>query len=105
MTDALRSSIVARLEAASTLGEIQQVVRRAPRDLVGADGATFVLRDFDRCFYADEDAASPLWKGQRFPIESCISGWAMLNDAAAEAIDRVGLDDAPLLRLSIREPD
>jgi putative nucleotidyltransferase with HDIG domain len=30
-------------------------------------------------FYADEDAIAPLWKGQRFPLERCISGWAMLN--------------------------
>ena len=45
----------------------------------GADGATFVLRDNDKCFYAEEDAISPLWKGQRFPMSACISGWAMIN--------------------------
>jgi hypothetical protein len=39
----------------------------------------FVLRDGDRCHYADEDAIAPLWKGQRFPLEACISGWSMLN--------------------------
>ena len=38
-----------------------------------------MLRDGDYCLYADEDAISPLWKGQRFPIDICISGWAMLN--------------------------
>jgi len=26
------------------------------RELTGVDGATFVLRDRDKCFYADEDA-------------------------------------------------
>jgi two-component system CheB/CheR fusion protein len=55
------------------------IVRNAARDLTGADGATFVLRDGDFCYYAEENAISPLWKGQRFPIETCISGWAMLN--------------------------
>src|SRR5581483_9662786 len=40
---------------------------------------TFVLRDDDKCYYVDEDAIEPLWKGQRFPLEQCISGWAMLN--------------------------
>lgn len=25
----------------------------------------------------DEDAISPLWKGQRFPSEKCVSGWCM----------------------------
>ena len=81
------ASVVARLDAAQSLEDVQAVVRRAPRDLVAADGATFVIRDVDMCFYADEDAASPLWKGQRFPIEHCISGWAMLNDATAVVPD------------------
>lgn len=35
------------------------------------------------CFYADEDAISPLWKGSRFPIMKCISGWTMLNKQPA----------------------
>ncbi|HEY9658416.1 MAG TPA: GAF domain-containing sensor histidine kinase, partial [Allocoleopsis sp.] len=46
--------------------------------LTHADGATF-LRDRDQCYYADEDAISPLWKGGRFPMSACISGWVMLN--------------------------
>ena len=53
----------------------------------GAQGATFVLREDDRCFYADEDAIAPLWKGQRFPIATCISGWAMLHDETAVVPD------------------
>jgi signal transduction histidine kinase len=59
------------------------IVRHAARELTGADGATFVLRDGDLCHYADEDAIAPLWKGRRFPISTCISGWAMLNRQAA----------------------
>jgi GAF domain-containing protein len=35
------------------------------------------------CYYADEDAMSPLWKGQRFPVTDCISGWAMLGKETA----------------------
>ena len=27
----------------------------------------------------DEDAIEPLWKGQRFPLSACVSGWAMLH--------------------------
>ncbi len=67
------------LSLVRTLEEIQVVVRRAARELTGADGATFVLRDNGCCFYADEDAISPLWKGKRFPMSVCISGWTMLN--------------------------
>jgi len=93
--DTALTTAVTRLEHAEVLEDVQAVVRRAPRRLVAADGATFVLRDVDMCFYADEDAASPLWKGQRFPIEHCISGWAMLNDATAVVPD---------IRLDVRIP-
>jgi len=68
---------VQRLSLARTVDEIQEIVRTAARNLTGADGATFVLRDEDRCFYADEDAVAPLWKGERFPMSACVSGWTM----------------------------
>lgn len=71
--------VVQELSLARDLGAVTDIVRRAARELTGADGATFVLREGDRCFYADEDAISPLWKGQRFPVSACISGWVMLN--------------------------
>lgn len=70
---------VQELSLVRTLPAIQEIVRRAARELVGADGASFVLRDGDKCHYADEDAISPLWKGQRFPMSACVSGWVMLN--------------------------
>ena len=76
-------TVVQRLSQARTLEAIQAIVRRAARELTHADGAAFVLRDANLCYYADEDAISPLWKGQRFPISACISGWAMLNRQAA----------------------
>lgn len=74
---------VQELSLARSLPDVQAVVRRAARELTGADGASFVLRDGDMCHYADEDAIAPLWKGQRFPMSICISGWAMLNREAA----------------------
>jgi diguanylate cyclase (GGDEF)-like protein len=69
--------VVQRLSLAQDIGQIMAIVRTAARQLTGADGASFVLRDGDQCFYADEDAISPLWKGQRFPINICVSGWVM----------------------------
>jgi diguanylate cyclase (GGDEF)-like protein len=75
--------VVEHLSRARTLDEVQAVVSAAARRLTGADGATFVLRIDDQCFYADEDAVAPLWKGQRFPLTACVSGWAMLNRRAA----------------------
>lgn len=68
---------VEQLSTASSLESITGIVARATRDIAGADGATFVLREDDKCFYADEDAIGPLWKGKRFPMSACISGWAM----------------------------
>ena len=71
--------IVQELSLARDLATVMAIVRTGARELTGADGATFVLRDHGRCYYADEDAIAPLWKGQRFPMEACISGWAMLH--------------------------
>lgn len=75
--------IVQDLSQARTVNAISAIVRSAARALTGADGATFVLRDGDNCHYADEDAIAPLWKGKRFPMETCISGWVMLNKSPA----------------------
>lgn len=78
---------VRELSHARVLEDVQAVVRRAARELTGADGATFVLRDGGECVYADEDAIAPLWKGRRFAMSECISGWAMLNRASAVVED------------------
>lgn len=72
-------AVVQELSQARDLDAVMAVVRKAARDLTSADGATFVLRDDDKCYYAEENAISPLWKGQRFPMKTCISGWVMLN--------------------------
>jgi hypothetical protein len=72
-----------QLSDARDLDEIARIVRRAARQLTGADGATFILREGACCFYVDEDAIAPMWKGRRFPLEACISGWSMLNRADA----------------------
>jgi hypothetical protein len=74
--------VIQQLSVVRSLADIQEIVRTAARRLTGADGATFVLRDGGYCFYADEDAISPLWKGQRFPLEACVSGWAMQHREA-----------------------
>ncbi len=72
-------SVVQRLSLARNLSAILDIVRHAARNLVGADGASCILRDGENCFYAEEDAIGPLWKGRRLPMSNCIGGWAMLN--------------------------
>jgi diguanylate cyclase (GGDEF)-like protein len=75
--------VIQRLSLAKDIQTVQTIVRTAARRLTGADGSSFVLRDGDQCFYADEDSISPLWKGQRFPLNTCISGWVMNNRVPA----------------------
>jgi two-component sensor histidine kinase len=72
-------AILHSLCEASCDDEVMRVVARGVRTLVDADGASVVLRDRDRCHYVEEDAISPLWKGRKFAIGSCISGWSMIN--------------------------
>lgn len=67
------------LSMARDVPAIMEIVCSAARKLVGADGAAFVLREGERCFHADEDAITPLFKGERLPIGDCIGGWTMLN--------------------------
>ncbi|HEX3593651.1 MAG TPA: hypothetical protein VHU80_01080, partial [Polyangiaceae bacterium] len=49
-------AVIQELSKARTMKAIQEIVREAAGELTGADGATFVLRDDGRYFYADEDA-------------------------------------------------
>lgn len=74
---------VQRLSVCRTVPEVVEIVKHAARIGADADGASFVLPDGDRCYYVDEDAIAPLWKGRRFPMSQCISGWAMQHRAAA----------------------
>lgn len=80
--DTLLQAVTA-LAAARTLEDVTGVVRRHARALLRCDGVTFVLREDSQCYYADEDAIAPLWKGHRFPISACISGWVMQHRQSA----------------------
>ncbi len=81
-----------RLEVAQSRDAIIEVVRSTARSVLSADGVTFILREGDLCHYVEEDAISPLWKGQRFPMSACISGWSMLN-AKTAVIEDIYQDD------------
>jgi CheY-like chemotaxis protein len=79
--------LISALSSVRHIGEAALAAGTAARQLVGADGIAFVIRDRDECYYAAESAIAPLWKGSRFPMRSCISGWVMLNDTAATIPD------------------
>ncbi|RYZ63018.1 MAG: GAF domain-containing protein, partial [Proteobacteria bacterium] len=71
------TEVVESLSLATSLSSITDIVAKAGRALTNSDGATFVLMDGPNCFYADENSIAPLWKGKRFPLDACISGWCM----------------------------
>ncbi|MEP0873935.1 PAS domain S-box protein [Trichocoleus desertorum AS-A10] len=86
---------IQQLASARDLQAITAAVRSAARRLVGADGSAFVLREGEFCYYADEEAIAPLWRGQRFPVKNCISGWVMLNRMPAVIPDIFSDDRIP----------
>ncbi|MBL7933222.1 MAG: GAF domain-containing protein [Bacteroidia bacterium] len=67
------------LSLAHSLEDVMDIVRMASRELTGSDGTTFILREGDLCYYAEENSIGPLWKGSRFSIDTCVSGWVMKN--------------------------
>lgn len=71
------------------LGEVTATVCRAVRELVGADGAAFIVREGDEVHYTDIDSIAPLWKGQRFPVKACVSGWSIVERQPAVIEDVV----------------
>ena len=74
---------VQRVAGARDLEGVVTELRSCARELIGVEGIAVVLRDGGHCHYVDEDAMAPLWKGQRFPMEQCVSGWVMARDEPA----------------------
>lgn len=74
---------VERLGAAHSMQAVIAIVKDTAREISGADGVTFVLREGDLCHYVAENAVAPLWLGRRFPLTACISGWCMIHNQMA----------------------
>lgn len=72
---------------ARTHDEIVETIRSSARALVGCEGIAIIRKDGDLCHYVEEDAIGPLWKGQKFPVIACISGWAMTKGQTAVVPD------------------
>ncbi|GJD43252.1 hypothetical protein AFCDBAGC_1102 [Methylobacterium cerastii] len=79
MTDARLDEARARLLTVSDMPGLVVALRETARSIAESDGIAVVLRDGDFCHYVAEDAIRPLWRGRRFRLEACISGWVMLN--------------------------
>ena len=82
MTMADPASVLALTRALADCHDFEDLVAsvaQRTRALVGADGATVVMRRNGRCHYVEEDAIGALWKGCDFPLGECVSGWAMTH--------------------------
>lgn len=95
------AAIQESLRDAHTLDAVMTALGLAAREWTNADGVTLVLRDGDLCYYAEENAIGPLWKGRRFPMKDCISGWAMLYRQRVVIPD---IYEDPRVPLSAYEP-
>ncbi len=80
-------AVIQELSMARSQAGIQELVAGAARQVAQADGASFVLRDGEFCHYVEEDAVTPLWRGKRFPMAQCVSGWVMYNREPAIIAD------------------
>lgn len=84
--------LIQGLSTVTKVEELSQLVTHMARQIANADGTTFVLKENDKCYYFDEYAISELWKGQKFPANSCLSGWSMINKQIA-IIPNIYLDN------------
>lgn len=82
----------AELVRARTREEVIETIRSSARSLIGCEGIAIIRKDGDLCHYVEEDAIGPLWKGQKFPMVACISGWAMINRRTA-VVPNIAMDE------------
>src|ERR1700710_1726693 len=85
-TDAL-SRVTLQLASAHTEADVVDILRRSARALCHADGVAVILRDGETCRYVAEDAIGPLWPGESFAMDTCMTGWAMLHGKTAVIAD------------------
>ena len=84
------------LVQAPDLPALMTIAQATARWLAAADGSTFAVREGEECHYLDEEHVGPdicgtLWKGLRFPLGDCLSGWAMQQRRPA-VVDDVSAD-------------
>ncbi len=53
-----------------TMEQVQEIVRHAARELTGCDGATFVLRDVDKCYLRRRGRHQSAVEGPAFPARA-----------------------------------
>ncbi|HMG55271.1 MAG TPA: ATP-binding protein [Kofleriaceae bacterium] len=86
--------VVQQLALVRDVAAILAIVRRAARELTGADGASVVLRDADHGYRADEDAIAP-GDAEPPPPAGRIGSWALRQRETVALDDAAGDDHVP----------
>ena len=89
---ALLIEAIEKLAGAGGMDDVVAILRATARRLIGADGIAVILREDEQCWYVEEDGMGPLWKGLKFPLATCISGWAMVHKETV-VIDDIRKDE------------
>jgi signal transduction histidine kinase/CheY-like chemotaxis protein len=92
---------IEQLATTASLEDVIEILRSNARGIVEANGIAIILKDEDKCYYVAEDAEAPLWAGQRFPANTCISGHAMID---AETIIIPDIFKDPRVPIAAYEP-
>ncbi|QKT03850.1 diguanylate cyclase [Ectothiorhodospiraceae bacterium 2226] len=82
---------VQALSLARDVSAIGRIVAAAARELIGAQGATVVLREGSACYFLEASAMPADWSAKRFALDSCISG-RVIEQRTACAIEDVQAD-------------
>lgn len=72
-------SIVKELSLTKDLSSISSIALHYARSLTNADGATFVLKEQESCYFLDEAFVNPLWRRKKIPMKDCVCGVAIEN--------------------------
>jgi diguanylate cyclase (GGDEF)-like protein len=65
------------LSVSGSAADIHRVLSRTARRLLKADGCGLVTVEGLLGCYAEEDGATPGWKGRRIPLDASVAGWCV----------------------------
>jgi diguanylate cyclase (GGDEF)-like protein/PAS domain S-box-containing protein len=71
--------VLDRLSSVRNAQGVVDTLKSAARTLAGADDALVMLRDGASVHYVNEEGSRNPGERRRLPLESCISGWVILN--------------------------
>ncbi|MFO7575348.1 MAG: ATP-binding protein [Bacteroidales bacterium] len=74
--------IISAIHSIATTYSMESIMHTAhttARQIMNAEGSSFILREAEYCHYAGESALGPSFKGKKIPLKECICGWAIRN--------------------------